>query len=795
MLKINLRNKLIGFFVLLVTITALFTGYFVVAQAERTLLNEKETKIQGLAQRLDVHLEGDYNLILARKNLLQASKEQKSLGLRQEFEPILKIYSEAFPSIGFGYYSTEFEEAIAYLHPKEKGNIKPKDFEVMFSRNHLGRKVLESGEPLTEIGHTTWGETISHLKPIFRNEQIIGYVVVNELIPDITATKTQLVNKVIFISFLGVFLGSLGVYLLVGRVLADIEKLKIGIEALQYDLKSPFPRVSKDLLPVSNAIQELSASLDALQNTSRNLVGSLYLEESLQHAMDMLTKIYGAEHCCIMLRDEHSGDFRIRSSYGLSNEFVQTCKNVEKNSLIALAAQSGQFIQSNQIGKDRTSLWSRVAKIEGLKSLLTIPLMGKGKAIGVVNVFSKNEKSWSAQEISFLSSITNQIALGIENSILFEEMETKAITDRLTSLYNHKYMYEEVAREIDEAEIFGYPVTMLLMDIDYFKNYNDTYGHPAGDKVLRQFAKILKESVRPDDLVARYGGEEFVVVLKNMEAVQALDVAERIRKGVEDYPFEGRENQPGGSVTVSIGIAQYPIHASNKDELIKRSDEALYKAKHTKRNAVVIYHSVLDSLFVGLSEKEKDEIQQLKTIISIINAKDKYTYGHSERVVEYTRAMGQRMGIDPRQLKNIIYAAFLHDIGKIDIPTDLLCKDGDLSEEEWLVIKEHPVNSQKALVNIPVLGDIVPLIFHHHERFDGRGYPSGLVGEEIPLGARIIAIADSFDAMTTQRSFQKSKPLELAMEELQQEAGRQFDPQIVRIFIEILQEANYNQKD
>lgn len=368
-----------------------------------------------------------------------------------------------------------------------------------------------------------------------------------------------------------------------------------------------------------------------------------------------------------------------------------------------------------------------------------------------------------------------------------EELLVMAITDGLTKLYNHRYFQECFTQAVALAEQENQPLALLIVDIDHFKHYNDLFGHQAGDQLLYELGQLLITELGPNDMVARYGGEEFTIILYGATKNDALSMAEKIRLAVEDYPFSGREQQPAGNLTVSIGVATFPDNAKNKEDLIKLADEALYKAKYFSRNKVELYFSVLDELKADLNQSEVELLNSIKMLVRIVNAKDKYTYGHSERVGKYAVAIAEKMGLSSEEIKTIKIGAFLHDIGKIEISRAILMKKGRLSEDEFKLVKQHPHWGAEMVKTIEALQPVIPLLKYHHERYDGKGYPTGLRELQIPLHARIMAVADSFDAMTSNRPYGIRKNFQEAIIEMKNCAGTQFDPEIVKSFIELLE--------
>ncbi|WP_291570069.1 diguanylate cyclase [Clostridium sp. UBA4548] len=369
-----------------------------------------------------------------------------------------------------------------------------------------------------------------------------------------------------------------------------------------------------------------------------------------------------------------------------------------------------------------------------------------------------------------------------------EMLTIQANKDGLTGLYNHRYFHDTLREKIILSERDNQPISMIIMDIDYFKHYNDLYGHQKGDEVLKNIGILLKEISRSKDIVARYGGEEFALILPNTNENEVIKIGEHIRRNIETTYFEGEENQPNGKLTVSVGISVFPDKAKNDIDLIKSADDALYRAKFFNKNRVEIYTSILDELKQDIEEKHIDLVTSIKTLISVINAKDKYTYGHVERVVVYCRLIADRLRLSEDEKKTLIYGAYMHDIGKINISEDILNKKMPLTNEEWNILKQHSANGVEIIKPVDSLEYISPLILYHHERYDGKGYPHNLKGEEIPYLVRILTVVDSFDAMTSNRPYNKRKTYEEGVEELRRCSGTQFDPEIVEEFASVILE-------
>lgn len=365
-------------------------------------------------------------------------------------------------------------------------------------------------------------------------------------------------------------------------------------------------------------------------------------------------------------------------------------------------------------------------------------------------------------------------------------LEDWALTDGLTRLANHRHFHTQLAKEIESARARGSEVAVVMLDLDYFKNYNDAFGHSEGDKLLAAVGEAIRAVIREGDTGARYGGDEFTLILPNTGFEGARAAARRIQEAANRHL---RQNAPGkkAGIALSAGVAVYPTSATDKDGLIKRADEALYAAKYSE-SKVEVYHSVFDDLKAQLDSSELSLINTVKTLLTVINAKDRYTYGHSERVVNHCLIIARHLDLSDEQVKLLRIAAFLHDIGKIEIARDILNKEGKLTPAERQIIQLHPVWGADIIQPVRSLRQVVPTVLHHHERYDGTGYPDGLKGDEIPWTARILTVADSFDAMTTERPYQHARTIPEALAELKRCSGTQFDPWAVDAFAAALVE-------
>jgi diguanylate cyclase (GGDEF)-like protein/putative nucleotidyltransferase with HDIG domain len=355
-----------------------------------------------------------------------------------------------------------------------------------------------------------------------------------------------------------------------------------------------------------------------------------------------------------------------------------------------------------------------------------------------------------------------------------------ALTDPLTGLGNHRHFHERLQRELSIAQEKGATLTLCFIDIDDFKRINDRFGHPAGDDVLSQVAARLRQGGEG----FRLGGDEFAILLPRFDEPSALAAAHSIVNRISAIDLGEM-----GPLTVSAGVATYPDHGAERDELIRLADNALYWAKEHGKNRVrvsradVVELSDLKRLAVG-----RDRAARFRAAASLaraVDTRDAYTGSHSQRVAQLAGRIAERLGMAAEQVELTRLAGSLHDLGKLAVPEEILRKPGDLSEPERLVLERHPQIGFRMLESLGV-EPIAEWVLHHHERWDGTGYPERLAGEEIPLGARIIFVADAFDAMTSDRVYRHSLTPAEALAELERCAGTQFDPTIVGLFVEEL---------
>ncbi len=383
-----------------------------------------------------------------------------------------------------------------------------------------------------------------------------------------------------------------------------------------------------------------------------------------------------------------------------------------------------------------------------------------------------------------LAILATQTAIALQNANLHEHALAQASEDGLTGLPNHRAFQTRLEEEVARARRGGRPLALIMVDIDDFRVVNNTYGHQAGDTTLVAIATALRASVRDADVPARYGGDEFAVILPETTMIEAYDVAERTRAAVADLDL----TRLGISMRLgaSVGVAALPLHAMTREDLVHAADQAAYAAKHGGKDRVGSPEEAILSLDRDPStltaQLMNANMATVEALAAAVDAKDPYTRGHSQRVAGYAEAIARALGLSPGDVARVRLSGQLHDVGKIGVPDAILTKPGALDDAEFAILKQHPAIGERMLAAAPFLQEILPAVRHHHERWDGRGYPDGLKDRMIPRDAAILAVADSFDAMTSSRTYRPALALPEARRRLREGSGTQFDATVVAAF-------------
>ena len=368
-----------------------------------------------------------------------------------------------------------------------------------------------------------------------------------------------------------------------------------------------------------------------------------------------------------------------------------------------------------------------------------------------------------------------------------DQLVAQAETDSLTALYNHRSFQERLDAEVNRAERFGHDLSLLMFDIDRFKDFNDAHGHPAGDAALKEIARIIPANIREIDFAARYGGEEFAVILLETHCDEAAEAAERIRLAVQRHSFYGTDGEPA-SLTVSIGVAQFPTHSSKREGLVRAADMALYRAKSTGRNTVRVFEHDARRCADGNPfrlqlQLHADDLNAIESLAASVDARQNLPKGHSIELARLAVAAARALGLDEQHQAGARAAALLRDVAQLALPDGVLTKREPLTPSERAAIVSHPAVGHSAVQKAPHIRAMLPGLLHHHERFDGSGFPFGLAGEDISIVGRIVAVADAYMML---RATQSTVSASQARTEISEAAGTAFDPAVVDAFLKAL---------
>lgn len=440
-----------------------------------------------------------------------------------------------------------------------------------------------------------------------------------------------------------------------------------------------------------------------------------------------------------------------------------------------------------------------------------VPLISVNNCLGVMIVGDNN----SQNNLDLYSLLSNNMALFMHNAELINKVSENTNIDSLTMLSNHRGFQEILSQELAQAETRGSNLSVVMMDINHISKINRELGHAKGDEVIKLLAEKVKQNIRSSDTAGRYGGDEIAIILPDTDTDEAKYIAEYLT-----YSLSCCFVDDVGPVKVSVGVATYPDSTKDQEKLLILAEQAMYisQSKGYKDGMSAIVSS-LDFNFwddmalnsfaevltkrhsqIGINFEEElvhkfnnEQIvsqnhlmEMVTSLASAIDAKDTYTKGHSSSVSRYAEALARAINLPEAEVERITLGALLHDVGKIGIPENVLRKPTHLTDEEWEIMKQHPViGAEKVLMPNEALRDLIPMVKYHHEHWDGSGYPEKLKGEDIPFSARIVAIADAYHALISDRPYRKGLGVEKACEILKMGAGIQWDRNLVRHFIQI----------
>ncbi len=534
-------------------------------------------------------------------------------------------------------------------------------------------------------------------------------------------------------------------------------------------------------------LREREEELSVINNSSVILSSSLDIQEIFGSFVQELKKVVNVDWATIVLIEDNEFVCVALSSPETAAYQIGDRIPIEGSGTAWVVAQKKPFIEPD-LAEEKYFTTSDFFYTHGFRSMAYMPLIAKGKIIGSFILSSRTPNAFSRRDVKLLEQLAAQIAMPLENTQLYAMAKKKAGVDELTGLYNRRSLEEVIDSEISRHSRYGGAFSLAILDLDSFKLYNDTYGHLAGDTLLQIIGRNIKNAIRNADYAFRYGGDEFAVLLPQTSIDAALSVLERVREKIVDGVDTHKI-----TITASIGLACWPDDGISHTDIIASADVSLYRAKRKGGNQTICASGPLAELAsAGSSSKSGGNIdQKLSNLVHVfaelVDSRSYYTNKHSKKVADYALALARALQLGKEETSKIETCALIHDIGKIGISGEILNKKTELTEEEWQILKTHPRLGADIIKGIPQLAYCVEPVLHHHENYNGTGYPDGLKGEDIPLISRIIAIANEFALLTSEKSLVESKTHEKALEDIKQRAGTDFDPHLVEQFVSILE--------
>ncbi len=419
--------------------------------------------------------------------------------------------------------------------------------------------------------------------------------------------------------------------------------------------------------------------------------------------------------------------------------------------------------------------------------LIQVPVSSQGELLGVM-ALARTEGQFSYGDLALVESVALEAGTALQNARLYSEAAERANRDSVTKLFNHRAVQEQLHATLARCRRSGGQFSIVMMDLNNFKFFNDTYGHPVGDDVLRNVARALEEASRESDVLGRYGGDEFIIMLPDTDAQGTLEACARIQTALDARYLEpvAGTRLP---ISISFGWSSFPTDGENVLDLLTAADQHLYN--HKRGDA--------SRLISGAKTANQDEMRRLKNravggsfgvldaLVTAIDNKDHYTRHHSEEVTYLALLVARELGYSEQQLEAVRISGLLHDVGKIAVPDDVLRHPGKLNREQWNIMQQHPVFGALIVKDVPHLDAVGDGIRYHHEKWDGSGYPENLAGEAIPVMGRLLAMPDCYSALTTDRPYRKGWTPQAALEEIARCAGTHFDPKLCALFLRVME--------
>lgn len=528
-----------------------------------------------------------------------------------------------------------------------------------------------------------------------------------------------------------------------------------------------------------------------------NCLKSIELSEAADTVAKEVPKLFQATRCLLCLWGTSSDSREISGSPPIVASSTACLCNKEH---LMRPVDGSELVGENDFYCDSIPDECRKAGVQRPRMVIPLSISGlkedsKEQLSGYLCMCGLAHSSIVSRELTcYKAKLTREILTShLTNANLYHQARLTSLTDALTGVGSRRLLEDKLETECARSKRYKHPFSVAILDLDNFKTINDVFGHATGDEALKKLAECMKNQKRIPDILARYGGDEFVILMPETEANDALTFMERIRAKVQQI-----EVQENVTMTISCGVAQsMPDFSDSSSDVIRRADLALYEAKSAGRNCAKLWNNKMSRILkagdieferikklkrrvAGLSvQAEKMFIQSIWGLVQALEAKDPYAKKHSESVMHYAVGIAEMMEIPPKRLEILRRAAMIHDIGNIGIPDAILSKPGRLTPRERKIIEQHPLIAVRILEKMSFLKQEVAIVRSHHEKWNGQGYPDGLLSTSIPIGARILTVADTFDALISDRSYHNSRSIAEAIEILTDSSGYDFDFEVV----------------
>src|SRR5712692_2913504 len=555
--------------------------------------------------------------------------------------------------------------------------------------------------------------------------------------------------------------------------------------------------------------QRRARHLAFLNSISKMAISSEDAEQMMADIVREIQKNFRYDHIGIGIMDYATKDIEIKAEAGMTSEALGR-RIAVGSGVLGKVARTGVSALVQNAGPGQLA-----GVLPESRAVLCLPISYGETLLGVLNVESRDENAFAPQDVLILNTLADLLATALHNSFVFQKLQQQSITDGLTGIKTRRFFWEAVSSEWKRASRSGRPFSVVLIDLDKFKEVNDSLGHLEGDLVLARVGRLLEQKCRQSNVVARYGGDEFVILMPETGIDQAQVLAERLRLWVANDPMLNEHH-----ITGSFGVGSFPMHGFQVEDIIRVADAGMYVSKHAGGNHVsttddlgegenvAVKRQAISGYIEGFLQREHTGPEHLEELVTTLKKlgggdddvsnthmlkesiewlnraaelRELHASNHGDSVARYAEIIGRALGLPPEELADLVFAARVHDVGKIFVPERILNKSGPLTEDEFYLVKMHAGVGSEIVATIPNSEILQKTIEHHHEAFDGTGYPGRLHGEQIPLLARIVALADAYVNMTADRSFAPAKTSDQALAELERMSGTRYDGMLVRV--------------